>query len=808
MPWMVALVALCSLALESPPARADVPRYEITATVDPARRTITGKIQIHTRAHGKKLLFHLYPNRFRADGPEVDDTTRSYVYPRQNFDPGGIEIHDVFWGEAHRSLPFETLSPAELAPKTILEIELPSERRDGVSVEISFTTYLPKRFGPFGVTDQGLTAVGGWHPYLVARDTSHGWHPDWSPPPANMALAIQAPPERSVVLGNSIFSPGHSGSLRASASGVRNMALLLPRAPDIVENEVEATTLLFVEPHEPLTSRIGGDPAPDSRFREVVRSALEKAPPSLPVPPKMTIAQVPLRWNLTTPSDAPLIASDRALHVHPVLEGFHAAQIAQAVYAQLLRKHVLQCEPPGQQSWVQQGVAWYLADQFLAAVEPEHQSLNQWLQWLDFIAIIDRFESAPKIPFASAFFENSLSEDELRESIFSFARKEPPARLSFARLDRSLGEKELDAALARYVAAIDGPCITFAEVLADAVTEKPAAVEKSVGIARAPIDGVAPRARVDTSLLRGTQRSEYQFVLDNADIDVSSSEFGVGFLFLLRKRYDYTKDLAILPYFNERAYGIRIGPRFHFGRRNEPRNYQQNAFLYYQISGLDTGFRDDARPDLRYSGGVGGFGFRYSYSNVYWFNNPTEKRSLRFFLDGYDPALGGDYSFIRYGLRLRGTTKLGSPNTIAAMEILAGFENSFSKRGVPIQEQYSLGGQRSIRGISVNEELGRNIGLVRFELRQNIYPAVDLNLLDFLAYRRPQVRLFLDAGNVDGSAGRALNPSHWALGAGIGVNVLYEFLGFFPGSAYMEIATRLDENQGDVQVLFGTRQAF
>ena len=38
--------------------------------------------------------------------------------------------------------------------------------------------------------------------------------------------------------------------------------------------------------------------------------------------------------------------------------------------------------------------------------------------------------------------------------------------------------------------------------------------------------------------------------------------------------------------------------------------------------------------------------------------------------------------------------------------------------------------------------------------------------------------------------------------------VLYDVLGFFPGTAYLEVATRLDRDQDRVQVLFGTRQPF
>ena len=79
-----------------------------------------------------------------------------------------------------------------------------------------------------------------------------------------------------------------------------------------------------------------------------------------------------------------------------------------------------------------------------------------------------------------------------------------------------------------------------------------------------------------------------------------------------------------------------------------------------------------------------------------------------------------------------------------------------------------------------------------------------VGLIDEMRARHPE----LDTGQVDDSAGRALNPEHFAIAAGTGINVLYDFLGFFPGRAYIELATRLDRDQTDFQVLFGTRQAF
>ena len=126
---------------------------------------------------------------------------------------------------------------------------------------------------------------------------------------------------------------------------------------------------------------------------------------------------------------------------------------------------------------------------------------------------------------------------------------------------------------------------------------------------------------------------------------------------------------------------------------------------------------------------------------------------------------------------------------------------------MPIQGQYSLGGSRSIRGIDAEKELDRNILIVRAELRQALYPELDLNLLDMLVLRRTELRAFVDSGRVDDEPGGVYKIGKFAVGVGVGLAVRYEFLGFFPSVAFLELATRVDES-GPLQVLFGSRQRF
>jgi hypothetical protein len=84
---------------------------------------------------------------------------------------------------------------------------------------------------------------------------------------------------------------------------------------------------------------------------------------------------------------------------------------------------------------------------------------------------------------------------------------------------------------------------------------------------------------------------------------------------------------------------------------------------------------------------------------------------------------------------------------------------------------------------------------------------LDLDFEDLLVARKLQVRLFVDAGEVDDAVDRPYDVSRWAVGVGGGVNLFYDFFGFFPSSFYVDIAFRADRSASP-QVLFGARQPF
>ena len=158
----------------------------------------------------------------------------------------------------------------------------------------------------------------------------------------------------------------------------------------------------------------------------------------------------------------------------------------------------------------------------------------------------------------------------------------------------------------------------------------------------------------------------------------------------------------------ERSYGVRVGPRLHFGEPNDAATYRHNLFGFFQASSLRKSFEDDRFPDERDEGEVLGFGLRYDYSNVYWFDDPSDQRNARLFVDWYDHAFGSDYGFVRFGGLVSATTPLIGYRTIGAVELLTGFEQPLSGRGVPVQRSSSVSvdGSRSAASRSTSGSRG------------------------------------------------------------------------------------------------------
>jgi hypothetical protein len=175
----LAAAILVALAIGMlPPETVAGTRYELDATLDPSERTVAGTLDIYVENAAPvaldEIVLVLYPNRFSAPEPGIDDLNRPYVYPREEFVAGGITIERLemrHGGEPARAVLDSRLEAIDGWPGTLLRARLPASLASGeaATVRVSFRTVLPLRFGPFGVADGAVVAFGGWYPFMPER---------------------------------------------------------------------------------------------------------------------------------------------------------------------------------------------------------------------------------------------------------------------------------------------------------------------------------------------------------------------------------------------------------------------------------------------------------------------------------------------------------------------------------------------------------------------------------------------------------------------------------------------------------------
>ncbi len=876
-----ACAALLLVAAGTPARAAHAafhPRYRVRASLHDRAPQVDGTVEVtftndSSRPLDEAVIF-LFPNRFAQPDDAVDDTNRQFVYPKLDFDPGSMQILDA----EDAGTPAQVLptSAAGVPDGTLARIPI-APLAPGASrrLTLRFRTVVPERFGSFGRFDGQITLVGGWHPYLAALGDDGEWQVQTPPPLADFDVELSSDTPLEVVL-NGRWMPAGPEPADAAVASVHYLSLIA--APRFLRSEIDAggTRVVYYERPRPWSVRINVDPDLRRLLLETAREALLERPAETPAPPaEVDIVQAPLRLNLTAPGEGAVVVSDRLLEVSSLLRPFHDLQLAQAIYAELLRPILAPREPSGDYWWVSEGLSRDLADRFFERARPGTRSVRDWIGLFDVFAIVDRFESAPKIPFVDAFFQRARSDDPLHARVSTFNTDLPPGRVILGKLRQVIGDGAFDALMAQCIRtempfrrcaserrdvawvfdqwAQPYPSIDyrFGEVelnqpsdgaFRHTVTVRRDASRPIVepvtvrlrGIGGHQVDvrwdgrGDSGQVSVETPgrmcqavidperLLIEDRRDDDarpptpQVVLDTAEVEVSSTEFGISGLLVGRARYDYRKDLAAAGFFTNRGLGFTAGGRLHWGEPIDPTSYRHNVYGFYGFEGLDSGFDDKSRPGRHTSGRLAWLGLRYEYTNQLSFENPTAERQLRLFADWYDRSLGSDFDYADWGFSAVATQPLWSYRSIGAVQVLNGFSQPIGSSLVPNQGLFSLGGSRSIRGIGAEEQLGRNIFLVRTELRQDIFPELDFNFLDLLVLRRHQLRLFADSGRVDDSAGRVYDVGRWALGVGVGLAAVYDFMGFFPSIAYVEVATRLDQpdQAGNVQFLFGTRQSF
>ncbi len=884
--------------LSATPVGAASVSYVVDAELDPHTRTIVGTVEIHGAEQRDEWALMLYPNRFAVDDPGVDDLTRRFVYPHEEFVSGGMTIDRVVVRGARDNaaeVVVDDLAHDAIGdwPSTLLRVRAPVEyvaTPDAVVV-VSFHTLLPERFGTFGVADESMTALAGWFPLLTVSDDDL--------PPGVMALPVSSsttgrlrvPRTMTSMVGALVVAAdtGPSAGCAEDATDPshrticfqsdRHVGPSILSAPDyrVATRTLGSTEVVYLERPSRFAYAVPPAPARSDLVLDTVGRILAAWPANLPAAPaRLVVAEAPLRLALRAPGMAGVaIVSDRILRVHRVLRHLHERELATAVYAAAFAGIIAAREAPADASWVTAGLAATLANRHLDETQPDRWSVDDWINALNVFAVVDRFETAPQVPFGRSFFPQATDIDALGDGIESFARSRPSGGTIFQKLANIVGDDAVGAIRSRYLSgdesfvvsaeAVHGaplagllaqwtapyPQINYRVQRVDRGTDdaptRVHVVRDSARAVREPVDvelvGAADervrlvwdddrreavfdveapsrvrsvridpeRKLLEETLVDNASPRPWQIVVGGADATVTSSQFGLATLFVARKRYDYSKDIGLTGFVSSRGAGVEIGPRWHFGRPLDANRYRHNLVAFYRANWLRGDFTDDSRPGLRTDGRLGGLGFRYDYSDERVTRNPTSSLKLRLFGTWYQDAFGSTFDYLEGGVRASIVRPLLTHRTLIAGHVLNAFSTPIDGDRIPLQGQFSLGGNRGVRGIPVDEELGENIMLVRGEVRQRLYPDIDWSFFDLLVLRHHQVRLFVDAGHVENRRSSLYRVSDFAVGAGIGLAAVYDFMGFHPGIFYLEIARRLDHASGQtnaVQVLFGTRQAF
>jgi hypothetical protein len=881
--WFGAFLLSAGFAL-SPPiqfrAAAATPRAPIrlTATLSPLRPQVRGSVEtVFTNTSTgslREVVVMLFPNRFRVEDAGINDWNRPFVFPGEDFDPGGIEIGDVRAGGAIAAV--SPLDGAGLPEDWGLRLSLPAPLPpgDSISVGVDFSTTLPERFGPFGEYERGLTALGGWYPYIPALRQDGTWAFDALPPLGDFEVEIGAGGPVDAVL-NGHWLPRLAAPERVTVGGVHYLSLV--SAPVLLRDVIPTVDgrVAYVRRPPLRHDRIAPGPSQDEIMRDALGRIVERRPAVVPPPAReLVIVEAPLRMDLTEPGEGMAVISDRALRVLGLLRPFHEVQVAREIHAELERGAVAGRESPDDYAWVSQGLAHETARAYAVREFEGVRSVRGWIELFNIFAIVDRFETAPKIPFVAAYLEQQPVADPLHQRISTWNNDLPPGHVILGKLRQLLGEpifgrvvatcarapepfrrcaaresgRDLDGFFEQWVRPYPEMNYSFGELALNrrrgeafvarltVERESSRAVVEPVEVhlrgywddrldllwdgpgAAGHLEAESPfrvrqvaidpaRKLIETTRADNARPPELQVILDTAEVEVSSTEFGVSGLAVARGRYDWKKDIAVAGVWTNRGIGMTAGGRYHWGEPIDPVFYPHNLYAFYAVQALDSSFQAKRDPAPRTAGHVNGVGVRYDFNNILSYDNPTHEVQVQLFADWFDRSLGSDYDYTLWGGSAILTHPLWSYRTLLAGEVFNGFGEALGSSVVPNQLLYSLGGSRSIRGIGVQEELGRNIFLLRAELRHTLEPELDLNMLDLAVWRRVQLRPFVDTGRVSNAAGAVYDPSGWSFGFGLGFGVFYDFMGFFPSLAYLEVATSADR-PSDVQVLFGTRQSF
>ncbi len=234
------------------------PRYEITAAVDSAEKTIAAKEKVtfvnNADNPTQELYFHIYPNRKYTD-EEMAFMARYAGYFKVNpfpegFKQGKLEIQNVSLGG--KNLDFRI----EGADQTLLKVMLdaPLQKGESISVDIDFMAVIPHAYGRFG-WHEDIMALARWYPILSVHDkegwNTHPFYPFHRPffsESANYSVQLTVPDNQVIIHSGDLISETQNSSgtktvVLETENPVRDFSLALSPSYKIFETTEQGVAI-------------------------------------------------------------------------------------------------------------------------------------------------------------------------------------------------------------------------------------------------------------------------------------------------------------------------------------------------------------------------------------------------------------------------------------------------------------------------------------------------------------------------------------------------------------------------------------
>jgi hypothetical protein len=835
------LLLLCSLLL---PVGAFAgagleARYEFELRVDRKLQTLEGEGKIVVRNASEQrvdsVLVSTYADVYREPDPALNLNERDLRYPR------GASRG---WMELEISGAAASVEPRGAA---LREVRLSEPLAPGgeATLEVRFTTHVPKKRGPFGFLDGILTLQGGWGPEV--RESPEG--------PAVLGVYQVKLDMAEDVKGLS------STAVIPTSSRLPTYSISLSRRYKEVRIGRLGHRLFVAKRRKDQMKRLGEalDEALDFYRNRLGRP--EAAP--------LDVAFGYLEQRLAVPGAGYLIVSDQAFRVMTILGVFHVRSLLDATFETLLLRDFpeLRARP-----WVVQFLAYSLRQQYFSEKYGLGRSLGDLIRGpLRLLPAFDELINGAAFPGRQYYLTRFELKAERPEDVFNWNTPFPTGALLAERLGRLVGEETV-AELGLEYLKLETPRPELEGFLQTRTSRdlgwffqqwlgplqpmgfKIAAIRQvrvesgwrtEVDIARkgTRVDAVEVEAALKggpphrgTILLDGPQKTytfdsavkpgritldprsdvEEAWRADNvkpprlklllynsrANLEPKTGQLDAEALFAFLRQYDY-KNLMFLDLFTK---PLRIGGSIDYAHQwGEPRDPLRYPFTLRFGVGFERTRGDEATGETPESILTLRAGAQHKTASYLGEVDQKNDTLLDLLLEAAPGWPIGRTSFLVGRATAARYQRLSSRLTLAG-RLLVGL--SFGD--LPGNRRFDLGNANALRGFVASEVLTDNVGLLSVELRTDVLRNLDVAFPWGLAFvHRLQIVTFVDSA-LTSATRNIIGDGSEVLDVGVGIRLHGRWFGIMPSMGKIDVGVPLrggDEGRG-VRIFLGLTQSF